>query len=211
MILGLTGGIACGKSVAGRTLGEQGVWVLDADEVSHYLTNYETSVIDAVVAAFGPGILSEHGQIDRRALADRVFAHPPERAKLEQILHPPIKEVLANVIHYGREKGCNIAVIAPLLIEANFQDMVDIIWVISSEERLQAKRLRNMYGFSDIEAYRRINAQLPLREKEAYADYVLLNNGSLEDFKRQLLDTWEQTVKDFAKRKMPRAQGRQKV
>lgn len=205
MILGLTGGIACGKSIAGTTLAERGVPVLDADEVSHYLTKYDPSTIDAIVSALGHEILSEHGRIDRRLVGERVFTQPSERAKLEQVLHPPIKGVLAKVINYGRERGYNMAVIAPLLIEANFQDMVDVIWVISSEAHLQAERLRSKYGFSDIEAYRRINAQLPLREKEAYADYVLHNNGSLEEFKRLVLDSWEQTLKDFARRKAPKS------
>jgi len=208
VILGLTGGIACGKSVAGATLAELGVPVLDADEVSHYLTKYDTGIIDAIATSFGREVFTVHGQIDRRLLGEKVFARPSERAKLEQILHPCIKGILANVIDHARKRNHNVVVVAPLLIEANFRDMVDVVWVVSSEECLQAERLRKQYGFSDIEAYRRINAQLPLREKEAYADCVLRNNGSLDEFRRLLIRTWEQTLKEFTRRKTPGARDR---
>ena len=206
MILGLTGGIACGKSVAGATLAAHGVPVLDADEVSHYLTKYEPAVIDSIVKAFGREILTPHGQIDRLKLGERVFASPPERAKLESILHPPIKQILLKAIRHGRKHEYNISFVAPLLIEANFQDIVDVIWVISSDERLQAERLRKDYGFSEMDAFRRINAQLPLREKEAYADYVLNNDGSLEQFKQLVMATWERTLKDFNSGRTPSRQ-----
>ncbi len=201
MILGITGGIACGKSLAGNILNEEGLPIIDADEVSHYLTKYDLKVIDQIIDTFGECILTSHGQINRRMLAEIVFASPTERSKLEAILHPKIKKILSNVIEYGRRMGFNMVLVAPLLIEANFQHMVDVIWVISSEERIQAERLRKEYKLSEIDAYRRISAQLPLREKEAYADYVIYNNGSIAEFKKKVLNTWQLSLNEFKKAK----------
>ncbi len=200
MVVGITGGIACGKSEAGRTLETAGVLVLDADEVAHFVSKYEPETCDAIAKAFGSTIFSPYGMLDRRALANIVFSSPGERVKLERILHPRIKEILRVNIKRARKHKAHIALVAPLLIEANFQDMVDVIWVVSSEERLQVKRLNENYGLSEMDAYRRINAQLPLREKEAYADYVLRNDGTLSEFQKLVIETWERTLREHEKK-----------
>ncbi len=197
MILGITGGIACGKSLAGRFLSEIGVPVIDADEVSHFLTKYDDNIIKKLMSDFGECVFSPHGQLDRKILGEIVFSSPTERARLEAILHPRIKEILRRAINFYRSQGFNLALVAPLLIEANFQSMVDVIWVISSEPKIQADRLKSEYKLSEIEAYRRINAQLPLQEKEAYADYVVRNDKSIDDFRRRVLKTWDQTLSEF--------------
>ncbi len=200
MIVGITGGIACGKSEAGKALERAGVLLLDADEVARFISKYEPETCDAIAKTFGDKVFSPYGMLDRRALADIVFSSPEERVKLERILHPRIMEILRANIKRARKRKASIALVAPLLIEANFQDMVDVIWVVSSEERLQVKRLKENYGLSEIDAYRRINAQLPLREKEAYADYVLPNNGSLEEFRNLVIETWERTLRERKKK-----------
>jgi dephospho-CoA kinase len=200
MVVGITGGIACGKSEAGRALESAGVLLLDADEVAHFISKYEPRTCDAIAEAFGDRIFSPYGMLDRRALGDIVFSSPKERVKLERILHPRIMEILRVNIERARRRKASIALVAPLLIEANFQDMVDVIWVVSSDEKLQVKRLRENYGLNEIDAYRRINAQLPLREKEAYADYVLPNNGSLEEFRNLVIETWERTLREQKKK-----------
>lgn len=200
MVVGITGGIACGKSEAGKTLEAAGVLVLDADEVAHFVSKYEPETCDAIAKAFGSTVFSPYGMLDRRALGDIVFSSPEERVKLERILHPRIKKILSVNIDRARRRKANIALVAPLLIEANFQDIVDIIWVVSSEERLQVKRLNENYGLSEIDAYRRINAQLPLREKEAYADYVLRNNGTIGEFQKLVIETWERTLREQGKK-----------
>jgi dephospho-CoA kinase len=198
MIVGITGGIACGKTEAGKVLMGMGVPVLDADEVAHYISNYEPAVKSAVRTAFGDGAFSDNGLLNRKALGAVVFSDPAARAKLERIFHPRIKEILQENISQSRALGLHAVISAPLLIEANFQDIADVIWVISSDERLQVKRLRDTYGLSEIEAFRRINAQLPLREKEAYAHYILRNNGSLEEFHKTVRETWERTLSEHA-------------
>ena len=194
MIVGITGGIACGKTEAGKVLEGMGVPVLDADEVAHYISKYEPDIKNAILEAIGGGAFTSNGLLDRKALGAVVFSDPAARAKLERILHPRIKEVLRENIEYAHSRGMHAVLAAPLLIEANFQDIADVIWVISSEERLQVKRLRETYGISELEAYRRINSQLPLHEKEAYAHYVLRNNGSLEEFQKAVVATWEKTI-----------------
>jgi len=199
MIVGITGGIACGKTEAGRVLEGMGVLVLDADEVARFISKYEPQTCDAIAQAFGKQVFSPYGMLDRRALAEIVFSSPGERAKLERILHPRIKEILLVNLERARKRRASIALLAPLLIEAKFQDMVDVVWVVSSQERLQVRRLTQRYGFTEIEAYRRINSQLPLREKEAYAHYVLPNNGTLEDFRKLVRQTWEKTLHERGK------------
>jgi dephospho-CoA kinase len=196
MVVGITGGIACGKTLAGDFLEELGVLVLDADEVAHFVSKYETETVEAVLKAFGKEVFSPYGMLNRAALARIVFSSPAERGKLERILHPRIKEILRVSIEHARNRNASMALIAPLLIESNFQDMVDVIWVVSSEARLQVDRLKKKYSTNEIEAYRRINAQLPLREKEAYANYVLHNNGSIEEFKALVAQTWKKTLKE---------------
>lgn len=193
MIVGITGGIACGKTEAGKVLEGMGVPVLDADEISHYISKYEPAIKNAVREAFGDDVFSPDGMLNRKALGAVVFADPAARAKLERIFHPRIKAILRENLYYARSLGLHAVISAPLLIEANFQDIAEVIWVISSEERLQVKRLRESYGISELEAYRRINSQLPLREKEAYAHYIMRNNGSLEEFKKAVMETWEKT------------------
>jgi len=203
MILGITGGIACGKSLAGHTLEGIGVPVIDADEVSHFITKYEPKVIDQIVKTFGECVLTPHGMIDRKVIADIVFASSEERAKLEKILHPKIKRVLSTVIKHAREKKFNLALVAPLLIESNFTQMVDVVWVIKSDARIMVERLKREFKISEVQAFRRINAQLPISEKEAYAHYVIENNGKIEDFKRRVIKTWNKSLSDFSAGKLP--------
>ncbi len=198
MIVGITGGIACGKSVAGKVLEGMGVLVLDADEVAHFISKYEPQTCDALSDAFGEQAYSPYGTLDRQVLADIVFTSPSERAKLERILHTRIKEILLVNMERARKRAASIALLAPLLIESNFQDMMDVIWVVSSEERLQVRRLTESYGYTEIESYRRINAQLPLREKEAYGHYVLRNNGTLKEFQKLVAATWERTLREHS-------------
>ncbi len=194
MIVGITGGIACGKTEAGKVLEGMGVPVLDADEVAHYISNYEPAIIDAIRAAFGDGVFTPHGMLSRKALGGIVFSNPAERAKLERIFHPRIREVLNISVDHARKNNTSAALVAPLLIEANFQGMADVIWVVSCDEVAQVKRLRDSHGINEIEACRRINAQLPLREKEAYAHYILRNNSTLEAFRKLVAETWEKTL-----------------
>ncbi len=197
MIIGITGGIACGKTEAGKVLEGKGVPVLDADEVAHYISRYEPAIIDAVRAAFGSGVFTPQGKLDRKALGSIVFSSPADRARLERIFHPRIKDVLRLSIEHARKSGTSVALVAPLLIESNYQDMVDVIWVVSCDEVSQVKRLRDSCGINEIEACRRINAQLPLREKEAYGHYVLRNNGSLDEFRKLVAETWEKTIQEY--------------
>jgi len=197
MVVGITGGIACGKTLAGYFLEEMGVLVLDADEVAHFISKYETETVEAILEAFGKQVFSPYGMLNRAALASVVFSSPAERGKLERILHPRIKEILRVSIEYARKREASVALIAPLLIEANFQEMVDVIWVVGSEARLQVERLKKKYSINEIEAYRRIKAQLPLREKEAYAQYVLHNNGTIDEFKELVVKTWKKTLKEY--------------
>jgi dephospho-CoA kinase len=111
--------------------------------------------------------------------------------------------VLSTVIKHAREKKFNLALVAPLLIESNFTQMVDVVWVIKSDARIMVERLKREFKISEVQAFRRINAQLPISEKEAYAHYVIENNGKIEDFKRRVIKTWNRSLSDFSAGKLP--------
>ncbi len=182
--IGLTGNIACGKSTVVQELQRLGAAVLDADAVAHEVMRAGTAVHDAVVAAFGPGIRTPDGEIDRRALGAIVFADPEALARLEAIVHPAVvayaEEWLAGVT-------AEVAVIDAIkLIEAGIADRCDAIWVVICPPEEQARRLQRYRGLSWEEAWLRIRAQPPQEEKVARAGVVIDNGGPISRMRAQV-------------------------
>jgi dephospho-CoA kinase len=200
MIIGLTGGIACGKSIAAATLEEAGVKIVDADEIAHYMVRYGSDALGKIIDTFGEKVLTPQKTLDRRKLASIVFASAPERMKLERILHPLIIQELLKHVDDARASGEHMTIIAPLLIEANMQDIADVVWVIVTDEKTQVERMMRRDRLGKIEALRRIAAQMPTSEKVKYADYVLENNSTIPAFKKLVQETWERTLADFEAR-----------
>jgi dephospho-CoA kinase len=186
-VLGVTGGLACGKSEVGRILGEMGFAVCDADCVAHDLMKKGTPVYRQVVDHFGTCILSDDGEIARSILGKTIFENPAEREALNRLVHPAVRENLETWIAEKRQQGQSAAMLVPLLFESGMDalDWDEVICVSSSEE-LVFQRLEKR-GLGRSEAELRMRSQMPLEEKERRSDRVVPNLGTLaelEDFTR---------------------------
>lgn len=185
--IGLTGGIATGKSSVAEILRQKGIPVLSADDLAHQALDPEAAAFPLVVAEFGKGILDPDGNIDRQRLGRIVFKDSEARRRLEAIIHPVvIDEIQTELIRAG-ERGIKLMVVeVPLLFEAGMEDQFDYVWVVSAPARLQLQRLQERDGLSKAEAQERINSQWPLGLKEAKADAVIQNSGNLQDLEIQV-------------------------
>jgi dephospho-CoA kinase len=185
--LGLTGGIASGKSAVAAMLREMGFAVLDADSLAHKLMEPGLPGYDEVVREFGPAIVDSRRRIDRARLAAVVFADRGKLDRLNAIIHPRVKEALLHQFAEWAHNGMRDAafVEAALLVEAGYHKDLDGLVVAWSRPEQQLERLRAR-GLSDQEARRRIAAQLPVTEKLRYATEKIDCSGSLEDTRRQV-------------------------
>ncbi|MBT8042937.1 MAG: dephospho-CoA kinase [Pontiella sp.] len=197
LVIGLTGGIACGKSIAGKILESLGFDVCDSDVIAHDLMAQGTGVYRRVVEHFGERILSGTGEIDRAVLGQIVFNHPEQLEKLNGLVHPAVRDTLAAWISEKRETQQNAAVQIPLLFESGMDSLDwDAVFCISATEDEVLRRLKAR-GLSAAEAMQRIQAQMPLKEKEKRSDCIIPNDGTLKDFTEAI----EQAVQKTAVRK----------
>jgi len=181
--VGLTGGIATGKSVVAAAFSEQGAFVLDADTLGHELMEPGMPAHGEIRAAFGDGVLSADGRIDRKKLGDRIFTNPVARQRLNAILHPRIlAEVEDRILDFARRFPGGIAVVqAALVVEAGVRSRFDRIVVTHCDPQTQARRLVERDGISREQARRRISAQAEPGERLAAADHVIDTSGSLDE------------------------------
>lgn len=188
MIIGLTGGIASGKSTAARYLAELGAFVIDADKLGHQVYEPGTPGHRAVVAAFGDDILAEDGTINRRALGGKVFGKPDELKRLTDIAWPEIRRMGEAQIAAAKAEDAARPVIveAAVLFEAGWDSMGDEVWVVIAEPAKAVARAVERDGFDESEVKKRLDAQLSNEERSARANVVIENNTSLEALTRQL-------------------------
>jgi len=186
-IVGLTGGIACGKTTVTKMFAELGVPVIDADELAREVVQPGSRGLEQVVAEFGQGVLDDEGRLDRRTVGDLVFTDEAARHKLNAILHPLIAAAGAERITALQDDPAPYLVYeAALLVETGTYKTFSALVVVSAEESVQRLRLIARDGFSVKEANARIASQLPLEHKIAVADHVVTNNGDLEGTRRQV-------------------------
>jgi|ERR1700687_1599883 len=185
--LGLTGGIASGKTAVAAMLREMGFAVLDADSLAHKLTEPGQAAYDEVVREFGESILDADARIDRAKLAAIVFADPAKLARLNAIVHPRVETAVhQQFAEWLRDPACDAAFVeAALLVEAGYHKNLDGLVVTWCRPDQQLERLRAR-GFSDEDARRRIAAQLPVDEKLHFATQKIDCSGSLEDTRTQV-------------------------
>ncbi len=187
-VIGLTGGIASGKSTVARMLAERGIPVIDADQLARDAVEPGRPALDAIVALCGATVLQGDGTLDRKELGGRVFADPGLRRRLEAILHPAIKALAEERLAELRRKGEAVAVyMAPLLIEAGAIDRVDELWVVYVDRETQITRAMERDGISREEAGQRLAAQMPMDEKRAHGRVVIDNCGTLGDLEERVL------------------------
>jgi len=203
--VGLTGGIASGKSVVASLLRDREYPVLDADALTHELLEPGQAVYDEVVREFGREILAPGGAVDRKKLGAIVFADPQKRKRLEQIIHPRIWEVSANwFAALNRPGGPEFATLeAALILEGGSQNKLDRVIVCWCTPQQQIERLRGR-GLSLAQAQSRIAAQMPIGEKRRLADDVIDCSRSLEETEQQVVQLIEK-LKDLAKSKVRRS------
>jgi dephospho-CoA kinase len=185
--MGLTGGIASGKSAVAAMLREMGFPVLEADVVSHRLMEPGQEAHDEIVREFGTGVAGANGRIDRAKLGSIVFADPAKLAKLNAILHPRVEKTILKTLDEWRQNGVRDVgfVEAALLIEAGIADKLDGLVVAFCRPQQQMERLRER-GMSEMEAKRRLAAQMPVAEKMKHASETIDCSGTLEETRTQV-------------------------
>lgn len=186
LILGVTGGISSGKSVVIDTFRSLGALVVSADELAREAVRPGSETLRRLTVEFGRGILQPDGSLDRKALAERVFADSAAREALNRITHPAIATLAGERLRELSRSGSLVVYEAPLLFEAGAEKRVDKILVVRIDDRLQLERLMRRDGLEEAQARARIAAQMPQAEKVARADYVIDNSGSAEATARQV-------------------------
>jgi dephospho-CoA kinase len=187
IIVGLTGGIASGKSLVARVFKDLGAHVIDADRIVHELLEPGQQAWQEVLAFFGGEIALPDRSIDRRKLGEIVFSDPAKRAWLNRCLHPKVFEVYTTQVKHLGERQPDAVVVfdAALLIETGYHKKMDKVVVVYSEEEQQLKRLMERDRLSPERAMTRIRSQMPLGEKRTHADYVIDNRGTRKETERQ--------------------------
>lgn len=191
-IIGLTGGIATGKTTVSDYLAASyGLPVLDADQLARSAVEPGSPLLPAIAQRFGADVIGTDGSLDRPRLGEIVFQQPAERQWLEAQIHPIVRaQLLAGIAaHQGRSNSIVLAI--PLLFEAQMTDLVTEIWVVSCEPTQQLHRLMARNHLTVEQAQARINSQWPLAQKVARADVVLHNKGTLPELFQQVDHAWE--------------------
>ncbi len=193
LVVGLTGGLASGKSVASKTLRDLGLPIIDADLIAREMVKPNEAGYRDIVDHFGKGILNPDRTINRRRLAKIIFSDPEERERLNSLLHPRIVKEIKRRIENFKEKGEGMVIVdAALLIAAGQLPLVDKLIVVIVSERLQIKRLAQRDHLTEKEARKRIATQMPLSEKMKLADYVINNSGSVKKTIKRTKEVYDQ-------------------
>jgi len=182
LLVGLTGGIATGKSTVSDVLRRLGAEIIDADVLAREVVEPGQPAHAVIVEEFGPGVLTADGTLDRKKLGVIVFAAPERRKRLEAITHPAIRDRFLTRVQELDDKGFTGLVVfdAPVMIESGSYKNMDRLVVVATDEATQAERLRARDGADDAENRRRIASQMPVAEKAKLADYVIDNSGDRE-------------------------------
>ncbi|MEX2236749.1 MAG: dephospho-CoA kinase [Dehalococcoidia bacterium] len=190
-VVGLTGGIGSGKSTVAARLEEHGAVVVDVDRVAHGTYRKGQPAYDALLAHFGEGIVGEDGEIDRRLLGAAVFGDPAQLKALTDVVWPATYRASRDAIRAERDKGAAVVVLeAAVLIEANWMDTSDEIWVITTSPENAIQRVMTRNGLTRQQAQERIASQLSNEERLVYADVHIANDGSLEELYQRVDEEW---------------------
>ena len=197
LLLGVTGGIASGKSTVARMLEELGAPMIDFDVLSRVVTEPGKPAWKEIVAYFGEQILREDGTLNRKALSEMVFPDRQKREKLERFTHPRIlEEFIRRAKQIVKENPeAIIQGVVPLLIEANLQSLFHKLILVYLPEEMQIRRLMEREPISRETVLLILKSQLPIEEKKKYADYIVDNSGSLEETRKQVESVWLQLKK----------------
>ncbi len=199
VIIGLTGSLATGKSTVSTMLRDAGMPIVDADVVAREVVEPGTHTLEAIKLAFGPGVI-ENGVLNRSQLGNIVFGNQSELQRLNAIMQPAIRSVMADKINFWRTQHVPVLILdIPLLFEREYDKNyhVDKIIVVSADPEVQLARLKSRDSLDERQAKNRMRTQMPIAEKVARADYVINNNGDKSQLKAQVDDLIEK-LKDIA-------------
>lgn len=194
-VVGLTGGIGTGKTQVSEILASLGATIINADLVGHEAYLPSTRTWGDVVSAFGCGIVSDSGEIDRRKLGGIVFSDPDAMKQLNSIMHPRIFQMIRERIeNLDRDGVSKVVVEAALLIEADWTSLANQVWVVTSDEEDVVRRLMNRNNLTEETIQSRIASQMPQIERVTQADVVITNNGDLVQLDMRVRQAWQEHV-----------------
>ncbi len=195
-IIGLTGGIASGKSTVARLFRAWGAYVADADEISRHALDPGTACYERTVTAFGRGILLQDGAVDRKKVASIVFSDPEALAVLNGIIHPYVHETLRSDSERAFAERPDRLIVwdVPLLFEAGYDAETAKTVVVTARQSIRVRRIAERDGSTKAAALRRIRAQMPDREKVRRADLIIKNNGSLSELEQRTREVFDELL-----------------
>ncbi|AZQ41669.1 dephospho-CoA kinase [Streptococcus periodonticum] len=185
-IIGITGGIASGKSTVTNYLRQKGYQVIDADQVVHELQAKGGKLYQALISWLGSAILNEAGELERPKLSQLIFSSQENLAKSSQLQNDIIRQELANRRDQLAKTEETFFMDIPLLFEQDYADWFDEVWLVYVNPETQIKRLKARNGYSQEEAQQRLASQMKLEDKVPYADFVIKNDGNLEELIEQI-------------------------
>lgn len=192
MNIGLTGGIATGKSTVSDMLAERGAAIVDADKIAREVVTPGHPVLDEIVREFGQAVIREDGTLDRQQLGEKVFGDEAARKRLEQIMHPAIRALMLERMQAAESKDPHILVVVdvPLLYESDIAHHFQEVMLVYAPRSLQLKRLMERNGLTQEQALHRIEAQMDIEQKKKRADIVIDNSGSIRETEAQVDNFW---------------------
>lgn len=185
-VIGLTGGIASGKSTVSELLTAFGFKVIDADTAAREAVAKGTTGLEKVRETFGEEAIDENGEMDRKYMGDLVFNNPGQRLVLNEIVHPIVREIMDEKKQQYIEEGHNVIMDIPLLFENELQDTVDEVWLVYTSESIQIDRLMERNDLTQEEAKARVYSQISIDKKSRMADHVIDNLGDKLELKQNL-------------------------
>jgi len=194
LLIGLTGGIGSGKSTVARLLERRGAVVIDADQLAREAVAKGTPGFDRVVAAFGATVLTPDGDLDRSALAARIFSDPAEKAALEAIVHPEVARRFGEMVESLRTSDRVVVYVTPLLVELGLAPAFDVVVVVTASTHLRISRVASDRGLSPDDVRERMAAQATDEQRMEVADVLVDNDGSLADLEPQVDRLWGDLV-----------------
>ena len=196
--IGLSGGIACGKSTVANILQTSGIPVIDADEVAREVVSIGTPALKEIIENFGTKVLQQDGSLDRKRLGAEVMTSNDKLKKLNKITHPRIRQSIEKQLYDYKRLGHLAAVVeAALLVETKSHLLYDAIIIVSCSPEVQIKRLMLREGFERKTALTWISNQMPTKKKEAFADLLIHNNKDHVSLEKSVHDGWQKLLKSL--------------
>ena len=197
LILGVTGGIASGKTTVARMLEELGAPAIDFDRIARQVVEPGEPALEEIVDCFGDGVLEDDGRLDRKRLGNLVFQDEKKRKALENMTHPRIVAAFYDEVREITEKSPHVIIqaVIPLLFEGDLRHLVHKVLLVYIPRQMQIDRLMSRDGVSREAAENVLQAQWPIEEKIGLSDFVIRNDGSLDETRRQVEAVWEELTK----------------